>query len=89
VPLSDLLAEVSSEVLGAPLSYSEPALAVILSARHFVNVRRTHGGPAPPETGRALAESKRSLDDDEKWWARATGALAAAERRLGERAARL
>ena len=88
-PLSDLLSEVSGEVLGAPLSYSESELAGILSARHFVNVRRTHGGPAPTETGRALAESSTILDNDEEWWTAATTALAAAERRLGERAAKV
>ena len=30
-----------------------------MSPRHFVEVRTTHGGPAPSETGRAIAESKR------------------------------
>jgi argininosuccinate lyase len=83
--LSDLLTAVSSEVLGAPLSYSEAALARILSARHFVNVRRTHGGPAPEETSRALAESNRGLEADQGWWTAATRALAAAERRLADR----
>jgi argininosuccinate lyase len=86
VPLSDLLATVSRELLGAPLSYSDAALAEILSPRHFVDVRRTHGGPAPEETGRAIVESKNSLDADEQWWKSATEALAAAERRLRGRA---
>jgi argininosuccinate lyase len=84
--LSDLLATVSRELLGAPLSYSDAALAEILSPRHFVDVRRTHGGPAPEETGRAIAESQNSLDADEQWWKSATEALAAAERRLRGRA---
>ena len=41
------------ELLGAPLAYSDEALAEILSPRHFVDVRRTLGGPAPEETARA------------------------------------
>ena len=36
-------------------STSEDALQRILSPRHFVEVRRTLGGPAPEETGRAVA----------------------------------
>jgi argininosuccinate lyase len=81
LPLSDLLTAVSSEVLGAPLSYSEAALAQILSARHFVNIRRTHGGPAPEETRRAAEESAHYLDRDEQWWTKATKALKAGEER--------
>ena len=34
------------------------ALAEILSPRHFVNVRRTLGGPAPEETARAAEASR-------------------------------
>src|SRR5437762_4275221 len=41
---AELLAQASREVLGSPLAYSDAALGTILSARHFVNVRRTHGG---------------------------------------------
>jgi argininosuccinate lyase len=89
VPLSDLLTAVSNEVLGVPISYSESALEQILSARHFVNVRRTHGGPAPEETRRAAVESARCLDADEQWWKDAAAALKAAEHRLEERSAAL
>ncbi len=45
--------------VGRPLLYSDEDLRRILSARHFVNVRTTLGGPAPSETGRALDESVR------------------------------
>src|SRR6185437_9201701 len=45
--LGQLVAEASSDLLGAPLSYSDERLAEILSPRHFVEVRRTLGGPAP------------------------------------------
>ena len=86
---AELLAQASREVLGSPLAYSDAALGRILSARHFVNVRRTHGGPAPEETARAARASRQQLDDDEAWWNGATGALAAAERKLAERSAAL
>ena len=88
-PLSQLLADASRDVLGAPLAYSESALTDILSARHFVAVRTTLGGPAPEETARAAKASRQQLDADESWWTNATNALADAERKLAERSARL
>jgi argininosuccinate lyase len=87
--LPDLLAAASSDLLGAPIVYSEEALAKILSPRHFVEVRGTLGGPAPRETARAAAASRAELEADERWWKNATAALTDAERRLGERSAGL
>ena len=88
-PLAEVLAGVSKEVLGAPITYSETALEEILSPRHFVAVRRTLGGPAPEETARAAAISRQLLGTDDAWWEQATDALGAAERRLAERSAAL
>ena len=88
-PLAEVLSAASKEVLGTPITYSETALAEILSPRHFVAVRRTHGGPAPEETARAAAVSRQLLEADEGWWEQATNALADAERRLAERSAGL
>jgi argininosuccinate lyase len=88
-PLAELLAAASADLLGAPLTYSEADLADILSPRHFVNVRRTFGGPAPEETARASHASRAVLDADQAWWSKATEALTAAEQRLAERAAAL
>jgi argininosuccinate lyase len=88
-PLAALLADASADLLGAPLQYSDAALTHILSPRHFVDVRRTHGGPAPEETARAAAVSRALLDEDQAWWTNTTDALTAAERRLSDRAARL
>src|SRR3954469_6270534 len=88
-PLAALLADASADLLGAPLQYSDAALARILSPRHFVDVRRTHGGPAPEETARAAAVARALLDDDQAWWTNTTDALTAAEQRLSDRAARL
>ncbi|HEY7172612.1 MAG TPA: argininosuccinate lyase [Vicinamibacterales bacterium] len=88
-PLASLLAEAAAEVLGAPIQYSETALARILSPRHFVEVRGTHGGPAPEETARAAAVARALLEEDQTWWTNTTDALTAAEQRLTDRAARL
>jgi argininosuccinate lyase len=88
-PLATLLAEATRDLSGAPLSYSEQALATILSPRHFVSVRRTCGGPAPEETARAAATSRLQLDTDEAWWRTATAALAEAEQQLAASAAGL
>ena len=88
-PLSALVAEASSDLLGAPITYSEQALDEIMSPRHFVSVRKTWGGPAPEETARASAASRAALAHDRAWLAGATAALGAAEQELSERSARL
>jgi argininosuccinate lyase len=88
-PLVELLAEASKELLGHPLNYSDADLARVLSARYFVEIRRTLGGPAPEETARAAKASRQQLDADESWWSNATEALTKAERMLAERSAAL
>jgi argininosuccinate lyase len=67
--LAGLLTEVSREVVpGAePLRYTDDQLSSILNPRHFVGVRRTHGGPSPSETTRAAAVSRQVLADDAAW----------------------
>jgi argininosuccinate lyase len=82
---ASILERVSAEVLGRPIRYSEPELAKVLSARHFVEVRRTAGGPAPDETRRALRQSQRQLADDRAWLTGVRTHAAAAESRLRER----
>ena len=66
-PMATLLREVSKEVTGKELAYSDGALAEILSPRHFVEVRRTFGGPSPSETKRALEVSLEALRRDAEW----------------------
>jgi argininosuccinate lyase len=88
-PLSELLTDVSASILGAPITLSEAALSRALSPRHFVEVRRTPGGPAPEETARASAVSRRLLEADEGWWSTVTQSLATAQEQLGERSAAL
>jgi argininosuccinate lyase len=88
-PLSTLLAAMSFELAGTPVTYTEASLQAILSPRHFVRVRSTYGGPAPEQTGRAAADARGELAKDREWWSARTEALAAAERRLSERSAAL
>jgi argininosuccinate lyase len=85
VTLSELLAEVSTSVLGAPLRYTNDEIARILSPRHFVEVRNTPGGPAPSETARALADANDCLDADRQWLANVRQGLGDAGRMLRER----
>jgi argininosuccinate lyase len=87
--LAELTTEAAREIVNRPVEYTESQLAEILSPRHFVEIRRTWGGPAPEEAGRAAKASWAALEVDEAWCANATNALAEAERRLVERSARL
>ncbi len=84
-----LLGEVSANVLGTPLAYSDQELAEVLDPRHFVDVRRTLGGPAPSETGRAIDEAQGLLARDTTWLVAARAALQAAQTNLHERSQQL
>ena len=79
------LLEAALEGLQARKQRIEEEIAQIMSPRHFVDVRRTHGGPAPSETTRAIVESRQALDRDGAWVAGIEEALAAAETRLQDR----
>jgi argininosuccinate lyase len=83
--LALILERVSAEVVGRPLGYSDEELTTVLSARHFVEVRRTAGGPAPEETRRAVRQSQQQLETDRGWLSAARSQAAAAEARLRER----
>jgi argininosuccinate lyase len=84
-PLGATLATVSGDLLGVPLQYSDAQIAQILSARHFVDVRRTPGGPAPEETARAIDGARAAIDADRTWLMRMTTSLSDAEKRLRDR----
>ncbi|MGE3840572.1 MAG: argininosuccinate lyase [Vicinamibacterales bacterium] len=77
-PLTRLLAEAAAEVVGVPVHYEEPALARILSPRHFIDVRTTTGGPAPAELQRAIDASRSMLASDRQWLDGATTDLQSA-----------
>src|SRR5262249_41064320 len=83
--LSVLVSEISHDLLGRSLVYSDAALTEILSPKHFVRVRRTRGGPSPEETARAAGIARQQLEADRQWWMATTEALTAAERRLADR----
>jgi argininosuccinate lyase len=85
VPLGAALARVSGGILGTPLQYGDAELEGIISPKHFVEVRCTLGGPAPPETARAIDAARRALDADRRWLASTRESLAAADARLQER----
>ena len=88
-PLAGILRDASKAVCGKEIVYTEPQLAEILSSRHFVEVRKTHGGPSPSETARALGVSKEALTTDEKWLSVTKLRLVAAEEKLRAAAAAL
>jgi argininosuccinate lyase len=83
------LAAVSRELLGAPLEYTDARIAQIMSPHHFVDIRRTPGGPAPDETDRARAVSQLALAADRDWLSDARARLAAADGRRQQRSAAL
>ncbi len=85
-PLGATLATVSSDLLGVPLQYTDAQIEEIMSARHFVEVRRTPGGPAPAETGRALEDAQATLAAHQSWLAGVGDRLAAAHAQLHCRA---
>jgi argininosuccinate lyase len=84
-PLGAILATVSGDLLGVPLQYSDAQIAHIMSAKHFIEVRRTPGGPAPAETERAITASRAALQTDRAWLTRARERLATADATLRDR----
>jgi len=83
---AQLLREVSASVLGRPIEFDDAKLTRVLSARHFVEVRKTAGGPAPSEIAKALAQSHALLDGDRTWLSDARNKLKCADERLTEAA---
>ena len=66
-PVAALLRDAAKAVGGTAIEYTDAQLSTILSPRHFVEVRKTHGGPAPSETRRASAVSEGLLAGDDEW----------------------
>jgi argininosuccinate lyase len=88
-PRSRLLHDVSLSVLGRAIGYDEASLDELLSARHFVSVRRTSGGPAPSEMTRAIGASRTLLESDGNWVAGVRGKLQRADEALTQAASAL
>jgi argininosuccinate lyase len=83
--LAATLSSVSEALAGTPLRYTDDELATIMSPRHFVDVRRTRGGPAPSETSRAIDDATQALNADRVWLSRVRGGLSDADGQLRER----
>ncbi|MBK9240698.1 MAG: argininosuccinate lyase [Acidobacteria bacterium] len=80
--MAQLVAEISKDVTGTAIEYTDAELATLLSPEHFVAVRRTHGGPAPEVTAAAIAVSRGLLVEDLAWIAAAKSRLLNAESAL-------
>ena len=81
--LSALLADAPPNCTGRRCTTASAELADILSPRHFVEVRKTLGGPAPGETAPCCRRvTRRPCETDQAWWTACTQALADAERQL-------
>ncbi|MEP7118508.1 MAG: argininosuccinate lyase [Acidobacteriota bacterium] len=87
--ISKLLVKASTEVLGSPIVYDDAGVEHMLSPRHFVDIRKTHGGPAPERTTEAIAASRAALAADEAWWTGRRDALARAASALCDEAQKL
>jgi argininosuccinate lyase len=87
--LSQSLRDASREVTGREIVYDDASLATLLSPRHFVDVRKTPGGPAPSETLRAVEASQALLRTDETWLRDMRDKLTRAERLLRSASAQL
>jgi argininosuccinate lyase len=79
--LAPMLAEVSKDVTGRAIDYPEDQLRKILSPAHFVEIRKTHGGPSPEVTAAAIEVSRATLLHDRAWLKEREDALAASVRR--------
>jgi argininosuccinate lyase len=87
--LSTLLRDISRDLAQREIVYSDAQLAEILSAKHFVEVRTTLGGPAPSETERAASVSEAAVSADETWLRDARAGLKRADHELHSAAAAL
>ena len=81
-PKTTVLREVSAALLEKAVSLDDAELARVLSPRNFVEVRTTHGGPAPSATKAAIGVSGDSLMRDREWLAGRLRHLQEAERAL-------
>ena len=88
-PLGAVLSTVSGDLLGVPLQYSDAQIAAVMSPRHFVEVRKSPGGPAPAETARAIQQSREQLASDREWLNATRSAIARAANELKARSAAL
>ena len=84
-PLNPAVAEPTAERPGGPIGVEESRLSAVPGPRHFVEMRRAPGGPAPAATAAALEASRHALSSDPDWVTATRSRMdaAAAERREG------
>jgi argininosuccinate lyase len=85
VRIADVVAAASRDLTGAAIAYTDDQLTALLSPQHFVEVRTTHGGPAPAVTTAAIGVSRSALAADRAWLAGTVERLASAAAELRER----
>ncbi len=83
------LRRASAAVLGRAIELSDDELARTLSAKNFVEVRRTQGGPSPAVTGPAIEASRARLAADRHRQDDAIARLREAEKKSREAARQL
>jgi argininosuccinate lyase len=89
VSLAVVVSEAAQRLGGVSVEYSDAALSDILSPRHFVAVRTTHGGPAPDVTASAIERSRQALEQDRAWVQERRTALGTAREMCQRKAAAL
>jgi argininosuccinate lyase len=82
--VSDLLRAASKEVTGREIVMDDKALTKLLSPEHFVEVRKTLGGPSPDVTKAALGESRTLLATDRAASKRLRDGIRASESKRAE-----
>ena len=83
-PMAEIVSRAAREIAGTSLQIAEVDLVRILSPEHFIEVRRTPGGPAPDVTTAAIALSLTQLGGDAAGIASARDRLGAAESALSD-----
>jgi argininosuccinate lyase len=78
-PLAGIVAQISKDVTGTAIEYTNEEMEKLLSPEYFVEIRRTHGGPAPEVTGAAIEASRTLLAEDASWIASSKARLLNAE----------
>ena len=77
-----LLARIASEMSGRQIEYSVEQLEHTLSPVHFIDVRRTPGGPNPALVASAIQASRDRLATDRGWFGARIAGLRRAEEEL-------
>ncbi|MBI1873242.1 MAG: argininosuccinate lyase [Acidobacteria bacterium] len=81
-PLDEVVAAASRELLGHPVLLGAGEVERMLDPTHFVEARKTLGGPAPQVTREALSAARERLQRDRAWSAGAHAQLKSASARL-------